>query len=110
LPPGAIFQHVAEEPARLKHWGKTRTAIHMIRRASRITLEITNVHVERLQAITEKDAIAEGIERAGGFMTTSGCWQNYGSDGPSFPRAVDSYLSLWDSINGKGAWKTNPWV
>lgn len=68
-------------------------SIHMNRRYSRITLEITGVRVERLQDISEQDAIAEGVSR----------------------RALDpwyrtAFIRLWESINGPDSWAANPWV
>ena len=96
--PGA-FDHV--------RW---RPSIHMPRWASRITLEVTSVRVERLQDITEEDARAEGVEACGGFMATSGCWMNYGLDGPALSTARDSFSSLWSSINGPESWDANPFV
>ena len=85
-----------------------RPAIHMPRWASRITLEITAVRVERLQDIGEADAIAEGIERA----ACEGYWKLYGreanGDADRSPRVA--YRSLWESINGHGSWQQNPWV
>lgn len=108
---GASVYYRATEvyPASLR-W---RPSIHMPRWASRLTLEVTSVRVERVQSISEEDARAEGIECAGGFMSTSSCWMNYGSDGPSFTTARGSFMSLWDSINGKRegcSWADNPWV
>lgn len=87
-----------------------RPSIFMKRWASRITLEITDVRVERLHEISEADAVAEGVERAGGFMTTSGCWRRYTSDGPSCESPRESFRSLWESINGAGSWAANSWV
>jgi hypothetical protein len=84
----------------------TRPAIHMPRAASRITLEVTGVRVERLQDISETDAIAEGIDK-----TAAGFWSTYGRsgvDGTYSP--VSSYHCLWDSINGAESWDANPWV
>lgn len=84
-------------------------SIHMPRWASRITLTVTDVRVERLQEISEADAIAEGIERVGGGILR---WENWatgieGVHGFS-PRAA--YALLWNSINGPGSWDANPWV
>ena len=76
--------------------GPWKPSIFMPRWASRITLEITNVRVERLQGITEEDAIQEGC----------GAKHNFG-DGS----AKTGFAMLWDSINGKKyPWESNPWV
>ncbi|VFR80925.1 Phage-related protein [plant metagenome] len=86
--------------------GRYRHARFMPRWASRILLEIVRVRVERLQAISEVDAIAEGIGK-----TSSGLWSTYGqrsSDGT--PSARASFHALWDSINGPADWAKNPWV
>ncbi len=77
------------------------------RRLSRITLEITGVRVERLQAISETDARAEGITD-GGCLACGGN-EPCGCASPT-PDARDSYAALWESINGDGAWALNPWV
>ena len=83
-----------------------RPSIHMPRWASRITLEITSMRVERLNDINEADAIAEGVTAvsSGGvtLFTTTGvnCFQT----------AKDAYAALWESINGPGSWDANPWV
>jgi hypothetical protein len=72
-----------------------RPSIHMPRWASRIDLEITSVRVERLQEITEADAIAEGAQCAGvpASLTNRG-----------------AFAKLWESINGPESWAANPWV
>lgn len=79
------------------HPVKWRPSIFMPRWASRITLEITDVRVERLQDITEEDARAESV----------------GSCGPGGDCNCDTkrFAKLWDQINGKrAAWDSNPWV
>lgn len=82
-----------------------RPSIHMPRWASRLTLVVTAVHVQRLQDITEADAIAEGVER-----DTDG-WRDYlMPETQCCATARGSYAALWDSINGPGAWDANPWV
>jgi hypothetical protein len=81
-------------------------AIHMPRAASRITLEITEVRVERLQAISEADARAEGVvydPGEGGTFWVPGA-------GCTSDSAVDAYRKLFESINGPGSWDANPWV
>jgi hypothetical protein len=81
-------------------------SIHMPRWASRITLEVTGVRVERLQDISEADAKAEGVESdfaSSEYIATHGgalC-------GRQFRYA---YAELWNQINGAGAYHANPWV
>lgn len=77
---------------------KYRPSIHMPRWASRLTLELTEVRVQRLQEISEADALAEGIERL--RYPERGDW--------GWPQA--RYRELWNSINGPSAWDANPWV
>lgn len=84
-----------------------KPSIHMPRWASRILLEITDVRVERLQDITEDQARAEGIIDGG--CTNCGNNEPCGCDCPS-PSAVDSFVYLWQQINGPKAWDANPWV
>ncbi|MCW1887689.1 hypothetical protein OKA04_23330 [Luteolibacter flavescens] len=103
-----------------------RPSIHMPRKASRITLEVVSVRVERLQDISEEDAIAEGIECTHRDEDRT-FWKNYRFEGPIAKRGkvwtpeenqivnynrkpVRSYQSLWESINGPGSWDANPWV
>lgn len=81
-----------------------RPSIHMPRWASRITLEITNVRVERLQEIKETDALAEGIYPVEVF----GEKRYAHCDGISFLTAQDAYHDLWNSIYKN--WDENPWV
>ena len=85
-----------------------RPSIHMFRAASRITLEITGVRVERLQDISEDDARAEGITD-GGCLNCGNSETDCGCLNPR-PDAVDSYCHLWGQINGAGSWEANPWV
>ena len=75
--------------------GRWKPSIHMARDDSRITLEVTGVRVEPLQAISRGDAMNEGCP----FANTA--------QGPD-PRQW--YAELWDSINGPGSWDANPWV
>jgi hypothetical protein len=75
-------------------------SIHMPRGLSRIDLEITGVRVERLQDISEQDAIAEGT--AGGHGAIPGYGYN--------ATPTEHYRWLWESLNGPGSWDANPWV
>lgn len=83
-----------------------RPSIHMPRWASRILLEITDVRVERLNAIREEDAQAEGVAQLRG-----GFWQHYQ---PGWTQhqlsARGSFVTLWKSIYGEESWHSNPWV
>jgi hypothetical protein len=91
----------------LTEWHKARDSvpsIHMPRWASRITLIVTDVRVQRVQDISEADAIAEG------------CPGTLGPD-PEFPdewdpSPVEEYRALWDGLNAKRGygWDENPWV
>lgn len=102
---------------------KVRPSIHMPRWASRITLEVTGVRVERLQEISEVDAMAEGITRlteplpprrwsGPNRFTLKGMGSGAcaGSVSLNAPAAEDLYRRLWESINGPGSWDLNPWV
>lgn len=111
------YAYAADTPAgtagdyQRKDYGiKWRPSIHMPREACRLLLQITDVRVERLLAISEADAEAEGIER---FATVGGtAWKDYsGGDGFS-TRDLNSrrrsFESLWTSTGGD--WAGNPWV
>jgi hypothetical protein len=88
--------------------GKLRPSIFMPRWASRITLEVVSVRVERLQDISDADVLAEG---------TPGAWVDFTEDGQGFKPNSNGpetrqffYRKLWESINGLGSWAANPWV
>lgn len=112
-PPALSYEDSADPRVR---W---RASIHMPRWASRITLRVTGVRVERLQDISREDAVAEGVEwnkcpteqtqqsmdaqRAAhriGMAAHYEAWIDY----------VGGYHWLWESINGAGAWNANPFV
>lgn len=84
---------LGDGPAKPITW---KPSIHMPRIASRITLEIIRVRVEKLQSISEEDAKAEGVV-------------NY--DDRKWVTYALQFSRLWDSINSKRApWSSNPWV
>jgi len=85
-----------------------KPSIHLPRWASRITLEITGVRVERLNEISEADAMAEGIE-SGDCLGIPG-WKSYNSGFYICTMPSTSFRTLWESINGPGSWDANPWV
>lgn len=80
--------------------GKWRPSIHMPRWASRITLRLTDVRVERLQDIRGMDALREGVSIPAHIP----------HDGADLDYACREYRHLWESINGPGSWDANPWV
>ncbi|OVW95700.1 hypothetical protein BME42_20330 [Klebsiella pneumoniae] len=109
----------ATTPADWPEEGLWRPSIHMLRWASRILLEITDVRVERLNAISPEDAESEGLERTNftGFGDEPGL--------PSYPEPdvyfdplkkqwkeypPEAFAGLWESIYGEGSWNANPWV
>jgi hypothetical protein len=79
---------------------KWKPSIHMPKHLSRITLEIVGVRVERLQDISEADAMAEGVEAVSiADVPRNAVWS-----------ARQDFAQLWDRINGPGSWDANPWV
>ena len=96
--PGLVWCTNGEDTERTP-W---RPSIHMPRSASRITLEITGVRVERLQNISEADALAEGVSDTGAKILDSAANEVTGP--------IAEYSVLWESINGPGSWDLNPWV
>jgi hypothetical protein len=83
-----------------------RPSIFLPRWASRITLDVVEVRVERLVEISIADAIAEGVERD---PAHPGCWKADGDWICGDPK--DAFRRLWDSINGdRASWASNPWV
>lgn len=97
-----------DDPATVREWGwKLKPSIFMPRWASRITLEITEVRVQRLQDISEEDAAAEGISTSVVDPSPRGI-------APIYPKQyvsnVDVFRDLWTMINGEGSWAANPWT
>lgn len=101
VPPPMIWYWADGEPTN-GDWTKPKPAIHMPRWASRITLEVTEVRVERLQDLTYEDVKAEGWPGPVEWI----------SDDPAVHRdaARDWYSDLWDDLHGPRAWASNPWV
>lgn len=121
-------RHGLRKPWRKEDTVKWRPSIHMPRWASRITLRVTAVKVERLQDISEADAKAEGIyyeaptkedydwyetfcEENGGDPTApmDGVWKCEGVKGWG-PTPQLMYRLVWESINGEDSWDSNPFV
>jgi hypothetical protein len=102
----------AADGGTLLNGAKWRPSIFMFRRFSRITLEITDARVQRLQEITEEDAQAEGaLFHDGGGIGHSG-WRHDINHGFVYGNARTSFAKLWDSLNAKRGfgWNENPWL
>jgi len=103
-PASTVYRADVEDP----RGGRWTPSIHMPRALSRIDLEVTGVRVERLQDISEADAMAEGIDRVGerfkGYMPLH--------TGEQYDPALakTSFSQLWESINGDRSWADNPFV
>jgi len=97
---------------RLGLWGKVRQSIFMPRWASRLTLVVTGARVEKLQAISEEDAVAEGVEIVGVHIHRHyRLYRDYlGHNGHGHESAVKSFSTLWRSLHTKPSttWKDNP--
>ncbi|MFH2073988.1 MAG: hypothetical protein ABIJ57_01385 [Pseudomonadota bacterium] len=91
-----FYQATDDHLPLLHKWSRS---IFMPRWASRITLEITNVRVERVQEISEDDAKAEGAER-----------MHLDDLGQSFKSYKRGFQSIWESLHGPGSWDANPLV
>lgn len=98
-----VFYYKADKDSHIiRGW---KPSIFMPKEACRIRLEITNIMVERLNDISEEDAINEGVEK-----WLDGNYKAYGKNAGKYERAKDSFRSLWQSINGEQSWEANPWV
>lgn len=104
----------ATEPApETMRW---RSPIFMPRWASRLTLIVTDVRVERLQDISESDAIAEGMPDFGAFCEAldpgklNAAGETAAQTATRLRWLQRWYSSLWDELHGDGAWEANPWI
>lgn len=98
-----------------------RPSIHMPRWASRLTLTVTEVRVQRLQEITEADAVAEGVTRCAWAEDFAGDgrieWHvpevspgEYPGLTNPHPTPIGPFSELWERLHGPAAWDANPWV
>jgi hypothetical protein len=93
-------------------WTRPKPGIHMPRWASRLTLTVTDVRVQRLQDISEDDARAEGVGTdtvleldVGDMPAVRSVW-----NGVACSSHVDAMRETWAGIHGAGEWAANPWV
>lgn len=103
--PDTLLPTIAwDETPQPERW---RPSIHMPRWACRLVLEVTGVRVERLQAISEDDALSEGIDTEGDDYLNGEGWKAAGS---AISPERYAFASLWRRINGDASWDANPWV
>jgi hypothetical protein len=108
-----VVVYVADKSERLreeddKQSPRRYSPIFMPRRLSSILLEVVSVRVERVQSITEADAIAEGLTVADGSLSLGNPWRVVNAK-----YLIQRYADLWDSINGKKvgcSFADNPFV
>jgi hypothetical protein len=105
-PTGPRVVYRADGDASPYRW---RPSIHMPRWASRITLEVESVRVERLQAIRAEDAWWEGIGYQGGIGRSVFIFKD-GRTEIDEAGCVDAFRYLWQSIHAPGSWAANPFV
>lgn len=118
------FAHVANFPPTVRYYAtddvhelrKKIPSIYMPRWASRLTLELTDVRVERLQDMegqhpSESDAIAEGVNE---IHHGDGAYYYSAFRNEPHPKnwcdPTDAFRELWEKLNGNGSWDLNPWV
>ena len=92
-------------------WGKKRSPLYLPRWASRLTLIVEKVRVQRVQDISEEDAKAEGAPYDDGTdfpVEKAPPGAKHIEDG--WDCARDWYADLWDKLHGEGAFEANPWV
>ncbi len=105
--------YIADEaPNTISRTGRFRQGMHMPRWASRLTLTVTDVRVERLQDISEADALEEGVSFEASLPADAHRHYVAIGDGEVISGwdAGDCYGGLWEHINGGGSWAANPWV
>lgn len=110
--PSAFHYRATDDGAWKPYWGKWRPSIFMPRWASRLTLEITEVRVQRLaDQISSHDAIDEGLTRIIADDDFGGRWGVETLPPEQWHvNPARAFAALWDSINGTGSFDGNPWV
>lgn len=108
-PRGFVYRATELDWETCEGW-KWKPSIFMPRAASRISLEITGMQIERLQDITGEDCVAEGIPLENHKCGCERCATTSELCTATQSDLVMAYQELWDSINGKGSWAKNPYV
>lgn len=109
---GFVYRATEEcsDPMAVPNDGRWRPSIHMPRWARRLVLEITDVRVERLQAISDADIYAEGAITEEWLEWREDVASIGKPEGSTTERERDVWQRLWSSINGQASWDANPWV
>lgn len=105
------FIHKTDSEGKLwddAHFYKWKPSIHMPKKACRLFLLIKSVRIERLQDISESDAISEGVGKYG--TSDNFVYRDYLDSNCSYGQAKNSFMSLWYFIDGVESWNQNPWV
>lgn len=115
-----VLDYIADQKEDMASmFGRTRAAMHMPRWASRLTLKVTDVRVERVKDISEADAVREGLKECSTGLPEDELriWGTPGPQGQFDPELAaysprEAFRRLWDSINSKRGygWDENPWV
>lgn len=87
-----------------------KPSIHMPKAAARIWLRVTDIRIERLQDISEEDAISEGIKSRYSEIFNEERYHDYLNEESEWRFPESSFQSLWTKINGPESWDLNPWV
>ena len=99
------------DPDNFHTWGRWRSPRYMPRWASRLTLDVVSVRVERLHEITEEDASREGVEHMDGLLDEADLCRVAKAMGAMATDSRVWFACLWDSLNAKRApWASDPWV
>jgi len=106
-PNGLVY--AADDPLRMTQCRWT-PSIHMPHWASRVSLEVTDVRVERLQEISEADILAEGVRYNDGIHGKVILRPTWWFDGTCFLTSRGAFEGIWEQVNGFKSWDKNPWV
>lgn len=98
--------------AKEKYRYQWKPNIHMPKTACRMWDKVVSIRPERLNDITEADAVAEGVESKNTVISLKSkkVYRNYSNPNIYCTSAKNSFQTLWYSINGFGSWSRNPWV
>lgn len=108
-PPGTIAHYKATDAFASNKW---KPSIFMPKKACRLFLKVKNVKIERLQQISEIDAISEGCAKYGPFGEYKGSLHPNGGmmRYRAYSKASRAFQCIWETVNGSVSWNKNPFV